>query len=247
MLLKPKYQIVIAGLCLAIVAILSLMIGNTLVSPGTVIQALFNFDSENDLHDVVTGARASRTIIALLTGAAIAMLFTAFTQGILIMNETDLQGLLFWLSGSVSLRNIWDIPWIIPLVLILILIAFSMAAHINILMTSDDIATGLGQNIKLIKWMIIMLISMLAGISVAVAGSIVFVGLIVPNISKRLLPPNYKYLIPFTALAGAILMIISDIVARIIIKPLELPIGVVTAVIGAIVLIYIMKKGRQRL
>lgn len=73
------------------------------------------------------------------------------------------------------------------------------------------------------------------------------VGLIVPNISKRLLPPNYKYLIPFTALAGAILMIISDIVARIIIKPLELPIGVVTAVIGAIVLIYIMKKGRQRL
>ncbi|MCD0875027.1 staphyloferrin B ABC transporter permease subunit SirB, partial [Staphylococcus aureus] len=183
----------------------------------------------------------------ILAGAAIAMLFTAFTQGILIMNETDLQGLLFWLSGSVSLRNIWDIPWIIPLVLILILIAFSMAAHINILMTSDDIATGLGQNIKLIKWMIIMLISMLAGISVAVAGSIVFVGLIVPNISKRLLPPNYKYLIPFTALAGAILMIISDIVARIIIKPLELPIGVVTAVIGAIVLIYIMKKGRQRL
>lgn len=73
MLLKPKYQIVIAGLCLAIVAILSLMIGNTLVSPGTVIQALFNFDSENDLHDVVTGARASRTIIALLTGAALAV------------------------------------------------------------------------------------------------------------------------------------------------------------------------------
>ena len=103
------------------------------------------------------------------------------------MNETDLQGLLFWLSGSVSLRNIWDIPWIIPLVLILILIAFSMAAHINILMTSDDIATGLGQNIKLIKWMIIMLISMLAGISVAVAGSIVFVGLIVPNISKTII------------------------------------------------------------
>ena len=57
-----------------------------------------------------------------------------------------------------------------------------------------------------------------AGISVAVAGSIVFVGLIVPNINKRLLPPNYKYLIPFTALTGAILMIISDIIARIIIK-----------------------------
>ncbi len=65
MLLKPKYQIVIAGYLLAIVAILSLMIGNTLVSPGTVIQALFNFDSENDLHDVVAGARASRTIVAL--------------------------------------------------------------------------------------------------------------------------------------------------------------------------------------
>ncbi|MBF0840640.1 MULTISPECIES: FecCD family ABC transporter permease [Mammaliicoccus] len=331
MLLKPKYQIIVAGLCLVIVAILSLMIGNTLVSPVTVLQALFNFDSENDLHSVVTGTRASRTIIALLTGsalamsgllmqaltrnpiaspglfgvnagavffvvisitliqiqsfkmivviaflgaiivtilvvvigmfrqtlfspqrvilagAAIAMLFTSFTQGILIMNETDLQGLLFWLSGSVSLRNIWDVPWIIFLIIFLILIAFSMAGHINILMTSDEIASGLGQNIKLIKWLIIMLISMLAGISVAVAGSIVFVGLIVPNVSKRLLPPNYKYLIPFTALAGAILMILSDIIARIIIRPLELPIGVVTAVVGAAVLIYIMKKGRQRL
>lgn len=120
----------------------------------------------------------------ILAGAAISMLFTAFTQGILIMNETDLQGLLFWLSGSVSLRNIWDMTWIIPLILILILIAFSMGAHINILMTSDDIATGLGQNIRVVKWLIILLISMLASISVAVAGSIAFIGLIVPNISK---------------------------------------------------------------
>ncbi|ADC86223.1 MULTISPECIES: FecCD family ABC transporter permease [Staphylococcus] len=331
MLLKPKYQIALAGFCLVIVAISSLMIGNTLVSPMTLIQALFNFDSANELHHIVTGTRTSRTIIALLTGAALAiagllmqaltrnpiaspglfgvnagavffvilsitffqiqsfkviiviaflgaiivtilvvtlgmfrqtqfspqrvilagaaisMLFTAFTQGILIMNETDLQGLLFWLSGSVSLRNIWDMTWIIPLILILILIAFSMGAHINILMTSDDIATGLGQNIRVVKWLIILLISMLASISVAVAGSIAFIGLIVPNISKRLLPPNYKYLIPFNALAGANLMLLSDMIARVIIQPLELPIGVVTAIMGASVLIYLMQKGPHRL
>ncbi|PTF53106.1 iron-siderophore ABC transporter permease, partial [Staphylococcus cohnii] len=82
-------------------------------------------------------------------------------------------------------------------------------------------------------------------VSVAIAGSIMFVGLIIPNISKKLLPPNYKYLIPFNAISGAILMLLSDIIARIIIQPLELPIGVITAIIGAITLIYIMRKGIQ--
>lgn len=73
MLLKPKYQIALAGFCLVIVTISSLMIGNTLVSPMTLIQALFNFDSANELHHIVTGTRTSRTIIALLTGAALAI------------------------------------------------------------------------------------------------------------------------------------------------------------------------------
>ena len=103
MLLKPKYQIVIAGLCLAI-AILSLMIGNTLVSPGTVIQALFNFDSENDLHDVVTGARASRTIIALLTGAALAV--SGLLMQALTRNPIASPGLFGVNAGAVFLSSL---------------------------------------------------------------------------------------------------------------------------------------------
>ena len=331
MSLKPKHKISIAGLCLVIVIILSLTIGNTLVSLPQLIQALFHFDSTNDIHTLISETRASRTIIALLTGAALAVagllmqvltrnpiaspdilgvnagavfwiilsltviqiasfqilttiaflgalfvtvvvvalsmfrqtkfspnrvilagaaisaLFSAFSQGLLIMNESNIQSLLFWLGGSVSLRNIWDVPWAIPLILVLILIAFLMSAQINILMTSDEIASGLGQNIKQIKWVIIFIISALAGISVALAGSIMFVGLIVPHISKKMIPPNYKYLIPFTAFIGAILMLISDILARLIIKPLELPIGVITAVIGSVTLIAIIRKGLKRL
>ncbi|WP_256088032.1 iron chelate uptake ABC transporter family permease subunit, partial [Staphylococcus aureus] len=99
MLLKPKNQIVIAGLCLAIVAILSLMIGNTLVPPGTVIQALFNFDSENDLHDVVNGARASRTIIALLNGAALAV--SGLLKQAITRNQIASPGLLGVNAGAV--------------------------------------------------------------------------------------------------------------------------------------------------
>ncbi|MBA8764318.1 FecCD family ABC transporter permease [Staphylococcus coagulans] len=331
MSLKPSQHLLIAGLCLIVVTVLSLMIGNTLVSLPQLIQAFFHFDRNNDIHTLITGARASRTLIALLTGAAlsvsgllmqvltrnpvaspglfgvnagavffivfsitfiqvssfealiviafigamlvtflvvalgmfrqtqfspqrvilagasIAMLFTAFTQGILIMSETNLQGFLFWLAGSVSLRNIWEIKWIIPFLIVLICIAYCLSSRINILMTSDEIATGLGQNIKATKWLLILLISSLAGLSVALAGSIAFIGLIVPNISKALLPPNYKYLIPHSAIVGACLMMISDIVARMIIRPLELPVGVVTAVIGASVLIYLMRKGIYRL
>ncbi|MGS0657857.1 FecCD family ABC transporter permease, partial [Staphylococcus arlettae] len=181
----------------------------------------------------------------ILAGAAISALFSAFTQGIMIMNENNLQSFLFWLSGSVSFRNIWEVPWIIPLIIIALVVALALSSRINILMTSDDIATALGQNIKVTKFIMIVLISVLAGVSVAIAGSIMFVGLIIPNISKKLLPPNYKYLIPFNAISGAILMLLSDIIARIIIQPLELPIGVITAIIGAVTLIYIMRKGIQ--
>ncbi|EGQ3438179.1 iron ABC transporter permease [Staphylococcus pseudintermedius] len=330
MSLKPIHHLFIASACLVIVSFLSLMIGNTLVSLPQLIQALFHFDGQNDVHTLVTGSRASRTIIALLTGAALAvaglfmqvltrnavaspglfgvnagavffivtgvtlirvhsfealvvmafvgailvtilvvglgmfkqarftpqrvilagvsisMLFTAFTQGILIMNETNLQGLLFWLSGSVSLRNIWDIPWMMVIILLFLIAGFFMAPHLNILMTSDEIATGLGQNVKRIKWVIVLMISVLAGSSVALAGSIVFVGLIIPNIAKLILPPRYQLLIPYTALLGSCLMISADIVARVIIRPLELPVGIITGILGALVLIYLMKKGIYR-
>ncbi|ANK38673.1 ABC-type Fe3+-siderophore transport system, permease component [Staphylococcus equorum subsp. equorum] len=183
----------------------------------------------------------------ILAGAAISALFGAFTQGILIMNQSNLQSFLFWLSGSVAMRNVWEVPWVIPIIIIFLLIAFAMSSHINILMTSDEIASSLGQKVKLTKMVMVLTISALAGISVALAGSIMFIGLIVPNISKKLMPANYKYLIPFTAVSGAILMTLSDILARTIIKPLELPIGVITAVIGSITLIYIIRKGIQRI
>ena len=329
MLLKPKSKLILSGLCLIVVTILSLIVGNTLVPLSQLVQAFFHFDSSNDIHILIIESRASRTIIALLTGAALAVsgllmqvltrnpiaspglfgvnagavffviagltlfsiqsfealiilafigailvtvvvimlgmfkqaqfspkrvilagaaisaLFSAFTQGIMIMNENNLQSFLFWLSGSVSFRNIWEVPWVIPLIVIALVVALALSSRINILMTSDDIATALGQNIKITKFIIIILISVLAGVSVAIAGSIMFVGLIIPNISKKLLPPNYKYLIPFNAISGAILMLLSDIIARIIIQPLELPIGVITAIIGAITLIYIMRKGIQ--
>ncbi|MDW5470357.1 FecCD family ABC transporter permease [Staphylococcus equorum] len=331
MLLKPWYKLMLSGLCLIVVTILSLIIGNTLVSLSQLVQALFHFNSNNDIHILLAESRASRTIIAILTGAAfsvsgllmqvltrnpiaspglfgvnsgavffvicgltffkvqsfevliaisfigaiivtilvitlgmfkqaqfspkrvilagaaISALFGAFTQGILIMNQSNLQSFLFWLSGSVAMRNLWEVPWIIPIIIVFLLIAFAMSSHINILMTSDEIASSLGQKIKLTKFLIVLTISALAGISVSLAGSIMFIGLIVPNISKKLMPANYKYLIPFTAISGAMLMTLSDILARTIIQPLELPIGVITAVIGSITLIYIIRKGIQRI
>lgn len=331
MLLKPRYKLMLSGLCLIVVTILSLIIGNTLVSLSQLVQALFHFNSNNDIHILLVESRASRTIIAILTGAAfsvsgllmqvltrnpiaspglfgvnagavffvicgltffkvqsfesliaisfigaiivtvlvitlgmfkqaqfspkrvilagaaISALFGAFTQGILIMNQSNLQSFLFWLSGSVSMRNVWEVPWVIPIIIVFLLIAFAMSSHINVLMTSDEIASSLGQKVRLTKLIMVLTISALAGVSVALAGSIMFVGLIVPNISKKLMPANYKYLIPFTAISGAILMTLSDILARIIIQPLELPIGVITAIIGSITLIYIIRKGIQRI
>jgi iron complex transport system permease protein len=179
----------------------------------------------------------------VLAGSAITALFTSFTQGMLVVNETGLQDVLFWLAGSVAGRTTDMLTPVLPYMIFAGIAALALAQPVNILTSGEDIAKGLGQRTVLVKISIAITVVLLAGSSVAVAGSIGFVGLIVPHIARSLVGVDYRWIIPYCAVLGANLLLLADIAARFPIMPEEIPIGVMTALLGTPFFIYIARRG----
>lgn len=179
----------------------------------------------------------------VLAGAAISALFASFTQGLLIVNEQSIQSILFWMAGSVSGRSIDMLIPVLPYILGATIVALLLGRSINVLLSGDDIAKGLGQRTLLLKITMGVLVVFLAGGSVAVAGSIGFVGFLVPHIVKKLVGPDHRWVLPYCAVVGASLLLAADLAARFLIMPQEVPIGVMTAVAGAPLFVYLVRKG----
>lgn len=179
----------------------------------------------------------------ILAGTAVTAMFTSFTQAILVFNETGMQDVLFWLAGSVSGRTLAMLLPVLPFMVLSIVVSMFMGRAINLLLLGDDVATGMGQNIVLVKLAMGIAIVLLAGGSVAVVGSVGFIGLIIPHVSRGLVGNDYRWMLPFSAVLGAILLLGADVLARLVIMPQEVPIGVMTAFLGVPFFVYIARKG----
>ena len=178
-----------------------------------------------------------------LAGAAITALFSSFTQGFLVLNEAALEQVLFWLAGSVQGRSLDILYGVFPYLLIGWILALLIGNKLNVLAMGEDVARGLGLKTGLIKLVSLIIVVLLAGGSVAVAGPIGFVGIVVPHIARRLIGVDHRWLLPFAGLTGGVLLLAADIGARYIIMPQEVPVGVMTAAIGTPFFIYIARKG----
>lgn len=177
-----------------------------------------------------------------LAGVAISALFSSLTQGILVLNEASLDQVVFWLAGSVANRNLSLFWMVLPYMLLAMIVAILFANRLNILVLGDDIAKSLGQNTVLVKVMLVSIVIVLAGSAVSLAGPIGFVGIIVPHIVRYYIGVDYRWVIPYSAVLGAILLLGADIASRFIIMPKEIPLGVMTAIIGAPFFFYIVRK-----
>lgn len=180
-----------------------------------------------------------------LAGAAIAALFASFTQGLLVLNEKALDEVLFWLAGSVQGRKLELLYPVLPYVSVAFLLSLLIASQINLLMMGEDVAKGLGQKTGLVKLLAAIVIVILAGSSVAVAGPIGFIGIVVPHLVRALVGIDHRWIIPYCVIIGGILLIWADISARYVIMPQEVPVGVMTAIIGTPFFIYIARKGMK--
>ncbi|MEH7352891.1 iron ABC transporter permease [Neobacillus drentensis] len=178
-----------------------------------------------------------------LAGAAIGAMFSSFTQGLLVVDEAALEQVLFWLAGSVQGRKLETLVSVLPFIGLGWVGAVLIAGKMNILSMGEDVAKGLGLNTGLVKIAIGIIVILLAGGSVAVAGPIGFVGIVVPHITRSVIGIDHRWVIPLSGVLGAILLLAADIAARYILMPSEVPVGVMTAIIGTPFFIYIARRG----
>jgi iron complex transport system permease protein len=178
-----------------------------------------------------------------LAGAVMAALFASLTQGMLVTNEKALDEVLFWLAGSVEGRKLSMLAVVMPALLIAWITTFILARQLNAFVLGEDVAVSLGQKTVLFKLLAALMVVLLAGGSVAIAGPISFIGIIVPHFARFLAGNDHRWVVPYAALTGGIMLVVADIGARYIIMPEEAPVGVVTALIGTPFFIYIVRKG----
>ncbi|USK72052.1 FecCD family ABC transporter permease [Peribacillus asahii] len=179
-----------------------------------------------------------------LAGMAVHFFLSSLTQGLIIFNE-QAKDVLYWLVGSVNGKTWTHVNMILPWSLSGLFVALLFSRSVSILVLGENMAQGLGQQVYRIRILAGILVIVLAGSSVAVAGPVGFIGLIVPHIVRRLVGGDYRRIIPFSALFGAVLLVHADILSRFIAYPFESPVGIVTAIIGAPFFLYLAKRGRN--
>lgn len=178
-----------------------------------------------------------------LAGTAMAMLFGSMTQGLLVLDESALDQVMFWLAGSIEGRKLELLELVIPYVTVGIALALGLGKSINVLLMGEDVALGLGQKTWLVKLIAAVSIVLLAGSAVSVAGPISFVGVMVPHIARSFVGNDYRWLIPFSMTIGGIVLIIADVAARFVMMPEEVPVGVMTALIGTPFFLAVARRG----
>jgi iron complex transport system permease protein len=185
------------------------------------------------------GRGGSSPLKLTVAGAALTALLSSLTTATLILSQRTLDEIRFWLAGSVAGRDLDLLVQVAPYLVLGLVVALLMGRQITTLNLGEDVARGLGQGTVWVKAAAAGCIVLLAGGSVAVAGPIGFVGLVVPHAVRFFVGVDYRWILPYAAVGGAILLLLADVAARLVIKPQELPVGVMTALLGAPLFIHL--------
>ncbi|WP_040606527.1 FecCD family ABC transporter permease [Salsuginibacillus kocurii] len=187
---------------------------------------------------------STQTII--LTGIIFSSFLGSLISLLIALTGDELRQIVHWLMGSVAMRG-WDhVLLMIPFFIVGSFILFANARELNTFVFGEETARTLGVNTERRKYWILGGASLLTGSAVAVAGTIGFVGLVIPHLVRLLVGPDHRHLLPLSILAGGSFLALTDMVARTIIAPTELPIGVITAMIGAPIFGVLLYKQRRK-
>lgn len=185
------------------------------------------------------GLSAVRIVLA---GVAVNSMLGGVTSLISLLNSENLQGVLNWLNGKLGGKSWTQVRWMAVYTLIGLGVANLLPRSCDILALGDKNTRSLGYDPNVLRIIISATAVFLAGISTAYVGVIGFIGLIVPHISRMLMGSEHKYLIPFSGLMGATVLLIADTVGRTVIAPYEIPVGVITTVCGGPFFLYLLRK-----
>jgi iron complex transport system permease protein len=182
----------------------------------------------------------------VLAGSAVSALFTALSEGIAIYSKLS-QDLAFWFAGGTAGVKWSQLEMMTPWIILGLIGALLLSRSITILSLGDEVAKGLGQRMTIVKILGALIVLILAGVSVSIAGPIAFVGLVIPHLARFLVGVDYRWIIPCSAILGGILLTVADISARMINAPFESPIGALIAIVGVPFFLYVARKEGRNL
>jgi iron complex transport system permease protein len=188
----------------------------------------------------------SSTTVLLLAGVAIGQLFSAGVSSLKYFSDNEaLKDLVVWLMGG-----FWGAKWevlqmLLPLVIVSLGVLIKYAWDLNALSAGEEVARTLGVKVKRIRWVCLLVVTLMASTTIAFTGIIGFIGLVAPHISRMIIGTDYRFLLPCSCLTGALLLLLSDTAARMLISPIEIPVGIITSLFGAPFFVYLLVKKRR--
>lgn len=182
----------------------------------------------------------------VLAGMALSAVLVGVTNALSLHNPRAFDGMRNWTAGSVVGRE-WDTVWpVLPFIAAGLMTAVAASRALNSVALGDDLARATGVNLTANRVLVLLSVTLLAGGATAIAGPVGFVGLMVPHVARWLVGPNQPWIVPLSALLAAILMLASDVLGRVIMRPGEVPVGVITAFVGAPLLVVLIRRNQVR-
>ena len=194
---------------------------------------------------VIGSAGRSRTVDPIrltLAGVAVAAVLTGLTKAILLTNERAFDAFRSWDVGAIAGRDFDTITAILPFIVIGTVLALALSHSLNAVALGDDLAASLGTSVNRTRVLSILAVTLLAGAATAAAGPIGFIGLMIPHIARWIVGPDQRWILGYSVVLSPILLLASDVIGRVVMKPGELQVGVVTAFVGAPVLIALVRR-----
>lgn len=179
-----------------------------------------------------------------LVGAAFTATATSLITVLLLADTQALDDYRFWQVGSLANRPLDVLLTVLPFVLVGLALALAAGRVLNALALGDDVARGLGQDVARGRLLVVLAVVLLCGSAVSMVGPIAFVGLAVPHLARALVGPDHRWIVVLSALLGPVLLIAADVVGRLVVRPGELEAGLVVALVGAPVLLLIVRRSR---
>ena len=193
-------------------------------------------------------ARVGRTLpmtTVILAGVAMGAFISAITSFLLINSGEALHGILTWLMGSFSLSNWTEVHVLLPYLIIGVVIIYLHSRSLNLMQLDEEQAKQMGVNVEKVKLIMLLAATLITASAVSFAGSIGFVGIIIPHTVRLIWGPDYRFLLPLSTVTGAIFMILADTCARTIMGASEVPVGVITAFFGAPFFLYLLRQKKR--
>lgn len=193
-------------------------------------------------------ARVGKTLpvtTLILAGVALGALLGSIVSYLIISSGEKMHGIIFWLMGSFSLSQWSEVKVVLPYVIVGVVIILVYARPLNIMQLDEEQAQQLGINVERIKLILLAAATLITAAAVSFVGTIGFVGIIIPHAVRLVWGADHRFLLPLSVLTGAIFLILADLIARTVLAPTEVPIGVITALTGAPFFLYLLRRRRR--